>query len=150
MDINRDRQETRASAQTEGQSVQATTDVRAAAFRNAIEQQDQVALLRTLAPDVVFNSPIVHKPYVGRDAVAPLLAAVMEVFEDFGYVAEYSAPDGHVLLFRTRVGERELEGVDILTFDGAGLIGDFTVMVRPYSGATALREAMAARLAQGT
>jgi hypothetical protein len=149
MNIDRDRQETRASAQTEGQSVQATTDAHAAAFRRAVEQHDQAALLRTLAPDVVFNSPIVHKPYVGRDAVAPLLAAVMEVFEDFRYVAEYSAPDGHVLLFRTRVGDRELDGVDILTFDGVGLIRDFTVMVRPYSGATALREAVAARPAQG-
>jgi hypothetical protein len=142
MDIDRDRQETRASAQP-------TTDERAAAFRSAIEQEDQAALLRTLALDVVFNSPIVHKPYLGRDAVAPLLAAVMEVFEDFRYVAEYGAPDGHVLLFRTRVGDLELEGVDILTFDTAGLIREFTVMVRPYSAATALREAMAAWLAQG-
>ena len=142
MSIDREQQEAMVSAQP-------TTDERAVAFRSAIEQQDQAALLRTLAADVVFNSPIVHKPYVGREAVAPLLAAVMEVFEDFWYVAQYGAPDGHVLLFRTRVGDRELEGVDILTFDGAGLIREFTVMVRPYSGATALREAMAARLAAG-
>jgi hypothetical protein len=36
---------------------------------------------------------------------------------------------------------------DTLTFDGAGLVREFTVIVRPYSAATALREAMAARLA---
>jgi hypothetical protein len=54
-----------------------------------------------------------------------------------------------VLRFRTRVGDRELEGVDILTFDDAGLVREFTVLVRPYSAATALREAMAARLAGG-
>ncbi len=121
----------------------------AAAFRRGIEQGDHAAVLATLVPDVVFHSPIVHKPYVGRDAVAPVLAAVAQVFEDFRYVGEYGGEDGHVLRFRTRVGDRELEGVDILTFDAAGLIREFTVMVRPYSAATALREAMAARLAAG-
>lgn len=121
----------------------------AAAFRRGIEQGDHAAVLATLAPDVVFHSPIVHKPYVGREAVAPVLAAVAQVFEDFRYVAEYGDGDGHVLRFRTRVGDRELEGVDILTLDGAGLIREFSVMVRPYSAATALREAMAARLAAG-
>jgi hypothetical protein len=120
----------------------------AAAFRAAIEQGDVAAVLETLAPDVVFNSPIVHAPYVGQAAVAPLLAAVMEVFADFHYTREFTAPDGHALQFQTRIGERKLEGIDILVFNAAGLVSEFTVMVRPYSAATALRDAMAARLGQ--
>ena len=36
----------------------------------------------------MFRSPIVFKPYEGREAVATVLAAVAEVFEDFHYVAE--------------------------------------------------------------
>ena len=118
------------------------------AFRRAIERGNLAALLQTLAPDVVFHSPIVYQDYQGRDALAPLLAAVMETFRDFRYVDEFDAPDGKVLRFRARIGDRDLEGVDILTFDAAGLVRDFTVMVRPYSGATALRDAMAARLAR--
>ncbi len=117
------------------------------AFRKAIEAQDHAALMQVFAPDVVFHSPIVFHDYVGRDAVAPVLAAVMDVFVDFSYIDEFTSPDGKVLLFRTRVGERDLEGVDILKFDAAGLIREFTVMVRPYSAATALRAAMAAQLA---
>ena len=117
------------------------------AFRRAIEAQDYTALMQTFAPDIVFHSPIVYHDYVGRDAVGPVLAAVMDVFVDFSYVEEFTSHDGKVLLFRTRVGERDLEGVDILKFDAAGLVREFTVMVRPYSAATALRAAMAARLA---
>jgi hypothetical protein len=117
------------------------------AFRQAIERGDLPALLQTLAPDVVLHSPIVFEDYRGRDALAPLLAAIMEIFGDFRYVDEFDASDGKVLRFRARVGGRELEGVDILAFDEAGLVREFTVMVRPYSGATALREAMAAKLA---
>ena len=116
-------------------------------FRQAVERHDLTALLAALAPNVVFHSPIVHQAYKGREAVAPLLAAVLKTFTDFVYVDEFNAPDGKVLLFRTRVGEREVEGVDILTFDTEGLVQEFTVMVRPYSAATALREAMAALLA---
>jgi hypothetical protein len=68
------------------------------------------------------------------------------VFEDFHYTAEYASEDGHVLHFSTRVGDRALDGVDILRIVD-GQIVEFTVMVRPYSAATALRERMAALLA---
>jgi hypothetical protein len=88
----------------------------------------------------------VHADYIGRDAVAPILQGVAMVFEDFRYTAEFSSDDGHVLAFAARVGDRQLEGVDIIqTADG--LISALTVMVRPYSAATALRERMAALLA---
>lgn len=117
------------------------------AFRRAIESWDVPEVLRTLAPDVVLHSPIGHHPYVGREAVGMLLTALMQIFVDFRYVAEYAAPDGRALVFRTRVGDKELEGADFITFGDDGLVRDFTVMVRPYSAATALREAMAARLA---
>ena len=117
------------------------------AFREAVERGDHAAWMQTMAPDVVFHSPIVHQPYVGQAALAPLLAAILQTFTDFRYTNEYAAPDGNVFVFQARVGERDIEGVDILTFDANGLVREFTVMVRPYSAATALREIMAAKLA---
>lgn len=119
------------------------------AFRAAIERQDHQALMDVFTSDVVFHSPIVHQPYTGRAALAPLLAAVMRVFNDFRYVDEYDGRNGRVLTFHARVGARDVDGVDILTFDAEGFVSEFTVMVRPYSAATALREMMAARLAAG-
>lgn len=104
------------------------------------------AAIALLAEDVVFESPIVHRLYQGRDQVAPVLMAVGTVFEDFAYTAEFTSPDGHVLRFRARVDDRDLDGVDILTIDGEGRIVAFAVMVRPYSAATALRLRMAALL----
>jgi hypothetical protein len=120
------------------------------AFRAALEHGDHEAASQLLAADVTFHSPIVHRTYSGRDEVAGILAAVAQVFEDFRYTAEYASEDGAVLAFAARVGDRELEGVDILRFgagSSAGQIVEFTVMVRPYSAATALRERMAALLA---
>jgi hypothetical protein len=117
-------------------------------FRSAIEAQDIEAAIALLAEDVVFRSPVVFKPYRGREAVAPLLLAVSRVFEDFRYEREIGAPDApdHALVFSARVGDRELEGCDFLHTDEHGLIDDFCVMIRPLSGALALAEGMKAEL----
>ncbi len=117
-----------------------------AAFRAAVEAGDVDAAVALFAPDTVFHSPVVHRPYVGREALRAILAAVTDVFEDFRYTGSYGdGGDGHVLRFTARVGDRELEGIDILS--GAdGVLTELTVMVRPYSAATALRERMAALL----
>jgi hypothetical protein len=69
------------------------------------------------------------------------------VFEDFRYVERFDRGDAATLVFKARVGDRELDGVDILSFDTEGLVRELTVMVRPLSGAIALAEAMQARLA---
>jgi limonene-1,2-epoxide hydrolase len=124
-----------------------TNEIRdvSAAFRAGIEATDMDSVVALLADDVVFNSPIVFASYHGRDGVGTLLRAVATVFEDFRYTAEYGSPDGHALAFSARVGDRTLDGVDILRVE-SGKIVEFTVMVRPYSAATALRDRMATLL----
>jgi ketosteroid isomerase-like protein len=117
-------------------------------FRAAIEARDIDAAVALLADDVVFRSPIVYKPYTGKQVAAAVLHAVARVLEDFAYETELTSADGrdHALVFRARVGGRELQGCDFLHHDEAGLVDRLTVMVRPLSAALALREAMAAQL----
>lgn len=112
-------------------------------FRDAVLAQDVDALAALLAADVVFRSPAVHRPYEGRDATMVLLRSVVRVFEDFAYDREYAEPGGggHVLLFRARVGDREVQGIDLLETDG-DLVTSLTVMIRPLSGLEAVVEAM--------
>jgi len=71
---------------------------------------------------------------------------LFEVFEDFRYTDELAGPGVHGLVFRARVGDREVEGIDLLREDGDGKVSDFTVMVRPLSAAVALRDAVGKRL----
>lgn len=115
-------------------------------FRQAVEARDPEAMEEVLAPDVVFKSPVVYRPYEGREAVMALLRAVSEVFEDFSYVDELEGDGTHGLVFRARVRDRELEGWDYLRTGEDGLVTELTVMVRPLSGANALAQAMAAKL----
>src|SRR5258708_907982 len=119
----------------------------ASAFRQAVESGDHARAVDRLAPDVVFRSPVVFRPYTGRDAVAGILEAVFRVFEDFRYSGEVLDGDREVLFFQARVGDRTLDGVDIIRVDGEGRVAELTVMVRPMSGMLALAEAMRERLA---
>lgn len=117
-------------------------------FRAAIEARDIDAIRPLLADGVEFRSPVVFKPYAGPDAVLILLTAVSRVFEDFSYTREIGPPDGpdHALVFRARIGDKEVEGCDFLHMDANGLIDELVVMVRPMSGLHALAEAMRAQL----
>jgi hypothetical protein len=114
-------------------------------FRAAIERGDPDAAVALFATECVFHSPIVHKPYLGREPLRAILAAVVQVFTDFRYTAAYAGETGHVLEFACRIGDRDCQGVDILRGDGERLT-ELTVLVRPYSAATLLRERMAALL----
>ncbi len=114
-------------------------------FRAGVEADDIEAALAALSPDVVFHSPAVFHEYRGIEAVGGLLRIVAQTFEDFRYTDALSGDDDapvHALIFRARVGDRELEGMDLVRIGPDGLIADFTVMVRPASGLMALAQAL--------
>lgn len=117
-------------------------------FRAAIEARDIDAAVALLAEDVVFRSPVVFKPYAGREAVRVILQAVIQVFEDFSYQREIGAEGAadHALVFQARVGDKQVEGCDFLHTRDDGSIDELTVMIRPLSGVIALAEAMNALL----
>jgi SnoaL-like domain len=117
-------------------------------FRSAIEAGEIDRALELFSPEVVFSSPVVFRPYEGRETLGVILNAVNRVFEDFRYereIGEEGAAD-HALVFTARVGDRELQGCDFLHTGEDGLIDEMTVMVRPRSAMLALADAMAAEM----
>jgi hypothetical protein len=115
-------------------------------FRAAAESKDFSAIDELFAEDVEFRSPVVFKPYQGREAVAMLLGAVVQVFEDFRYTDQTETGGTATLAFSARVGDREIDGIDLLRFDDEGRIRQMAVYVRPMSGVNALAEAMQKKL----
>ena len=115
-------------------------------FAEAVIADDHDAALATLADDVVFRSPAVYKPYQGKEQVGGILRLVATVFENFRYTAEWRDGATTILFFEANVGDRELQGVDILEENADGFVERFTVMIRPLSGLQAVAAAMSARL----
>jgi hypothetical protein len=117
------------------------------AFRTAVEARDIDGMVEALSPDVTFHSPMAHTPFEGREMVGKVLAAVLETFEDFEYTDEFGNPDGtHALVFRARVGDKQVQGLDLIRLGDDGLIDELTVMIRPASGLMALGQAMAPKV----
>jgi len=115
-------------------------------FGEAVLAGDHDAALATIADDVEFRSPAVYKPYEGKDQVDGILRLVATVFENFRYTNEWRDGRTTILFFEANVGDRDLQGIDILEENEAGEIEKFTVMIRPLSGLQAVAGTMAARL----
>jgi len=113
------------------------------AWHALVAEPDPEALRRLLAPDAVFRSPAVHRPQEGLDEVHRYLwAAVTVLGPTLHYHRSWPGTDSAVLEFTATVSGLDVHGVDIITWDPAGRITDFTVMVRPVKGLQALIEAM--------
>jgi hypothetical protein len=120
-------------------------------FRAAVEAMDLAAVTRALDPAVEFHSPVMVRPYRGRDSVTTLLRVLMETFEDFHYTHDLAgvAPAGEpsqALVFSAQVMGKSVQGLDLLTFNGSGLVADLTVMVRPLPAAMTLARAVGRRM----
>jgi SnoaL-like domain len=116
-------------------------------FRAAIERRDLDGMVATLSDDVVLHSPVSFKPFEGREAVAQLFEILLRTFEDFRYTDDLPGDEVHAMIFRARIGDREVEGLDLIRPGPDGRIVDFTVMVRPLTGVVALAEAVGPQLA---
>ena len=117
-------------------------------FRDAVESGNVDTVYDMLADDVTFNSPVAFQPFEGRDTVAQVLRAAFDTFEDFRYTDELVNDGVHALVFRARVDDKDVEGLDLIRNDADGKIADFTVMVRPASALMALGQAMGPKVAE--
>lgn len=119
-------------------------------FAHAMAAHDIASAASLLDENVVFASPIAFRPYHSRAAVAQILHAVSDVFDELRYVTAIGDATSidHALVFRARVNNRQIEGCDLLRLGDDGAITELSVMVRPLTAAIALAEAMTTRLAR--
>jgi hypothetical protein len=117
------------------------------AFRRAVEGSDRDAILAQMSETIVLHSPVKHEPLEGKEAVGALFKILLRTFEDLRFVGTYASNDGdEILHFRWRLGDQEVEGVDMMHFDAEGLLEEYTVMVRPLPAVLGLRDAVFSQL----
>ena len=120
-----------------------------AAWHALVKSGDANALPDLLDDEVVFHSPVVHTPQVGKAITAGYLAAALQVFSDpsFRYVRELSGPHDAVLEFTLELDGVAINGVDMLRWNEDGHIVEFKVMLRPLKAVNLIHQKMAAMLA---
>jgi len=107
-------------------------------FRKAAEDGNVAQASDLFTEDAIFRSPVLFKPYKGRDQVLKVLQAAERVLglgNAFRYVHQLEDPGDRVAIleFATVVDGKRVEGIDKLTFDDEGLITELKVMIRPAS-----------------
>ena len=109
---------------------------------------DPERLARLVAQDAVFHSPVVHTPQEGRALVVSYLSAAAATLGQgqFRYVRELVDGQNVMLEFTCVLDGIQVNGVDIIRFDEAGMIADFKVMIRPIKAVNKVWEMMAAQL----
>ena len=99
-----------------------------------------------LAEDVVFYSPVVHTPQVGKAITKKYLAAAFQVFfnDSFRYVREIKGDRDAVL--ELELDAIKVNGVDMIKWNDAGQIVEFKVMIRPLKAINLIHQKMGAML----
>lgn len=122
-----------------------------ARWHELVRSREARALDDLLSDDVVFLSPAVHTPQVGRSLAGAYLRAALDVLgnESFRYLSEWRGERSAVLEFACTLDGYQVNGVDIVRWNEAGKITEFKVMVRPVKGLQALIARMAERLQRG-
>lgn len=116
-------------------------------FQRAFAARDFAAMLELLDPDVVLNSPILSKPFEGREAVLELFEVITETLEDVRFTVDIGEGDIYFFSFFARVGRTEMQGADLVRTGADGRIVEFTIFFRPLPGITALSSALGKGLA---
>lgn len=122
-----------------------------ATWHQLVKKRDLRGLDTLLADDVVFHSPVMHTPQVGKAVTVQYLTAAFHVFfnESFRYVREVTGDRDAVLEFLVDMDGISVNGVDMIRWDDAGRIVDFKVMLRPLKAINLIHQKMAAMLQAG-
>jgi hypothetical protein len=118
-------------------------------WEHIAESGDFDLLDQLLADDVVFESPIVHTPQVGRAITKAYLVAAVQVLKspESRFVNRWFGEQSAVLELETRIDGLTINAVDIIGWNAEGRINHFKVMVRPLKAINALHQAMGRQLA---
>jgi SnoaL-like domain len=120
-------------------------------WHRLVKTHDAGGLDALLADDVVFHSPIVHTPQVGKPITKKYLSAAFQVFfnESFRYVRELKSDRDAILEFEVALEGITVNGVDMIKWNDAGKITEFKVMLRPLKAVNLIHQKMGALLMTG-
>ncbi|NDK38308.1 nuclear transport factor 2 family protein [Pseudoxanthomonas gei] len=118
------------------------------AWHRIVKERSVQELDALLADDVVFHSPVVHTPQLGKAITKMYLAAAIAVFgnDTFRYVRELRSARDAVLEFELELEGIAVNGVDMIKWNDEGLITEFKVMLRPLKAVNLIHQKMGAML----
>lgn len=115
-----------------------------ALWHRALKAKDMRLLDELLADEVVFLSPVVHTPQVGKKITKAYLSAAFLVFvnDTFRYQRELRGDRDAVLEFNLEMDGIQINGVDMMRWNDEGKVTEFKVMLRPLKAVNLIHQKM--------
>ncbi|MEO0367846.1 MAG: nuclear transport factor 2 family protein [Pseudomonadota bacterium] len=114
------------------------------------EGHSEQGLLEMLDDDAVLISPVVHTPQKGKPITFAYLKAAGGTIgnDSFRYTNFFDCGNQAVLEFETEMDGIFVNGIDMITWNEAGLITEFKVMIRPLQAVQVVHRMMGEMLAE--
>ncbi|GIH96034.1 hypothetical protein ACFFMN_42330 [Planobispora siamensis] len=118
-------------------------------YRKAGEAKDIDMLMSTLAPAVVFRSPLSARAgFAGHAQVRQLFTVALGALRDLRYHTDVGDDRTRMLAATARLGRHELEEAALVRLGDDGLIEEVTLWIRPLPALTAMMAALGPGLAR--
>jgi len=122
-------------------------------WHRMVAAKDLDALGSLLSEDVSLGVPPYWEKLRGHALAQHLLGLIVNTIADFSYRREWLQGTELALEFTGRIGDLDLQGIDLITLDEQCRVTNLDVLMRPVNAVLALRDEigpqMAAFLAQG-
>ena len=115
-------------------------------WHRIVAERDLDALRGVLAEGVSIGAPPYWQRIAGRDVVHHLLGIIIHTIEGFTYHREWQHGNELALEFTGRVGELDLQGIDLITLDDRRAIAKLDVLMRPLRAIEVLQESVAPQM----
>ncbi len=119
-------------------------------WHRVVEMRDLEALGRILAEDVSMGAPPYWDKLHGRPLVHHLLGMIIRTIDGFTYHREWhddASRAGEIALeFHGRIGDLDLQGIDLISLNDRGEVQNLDVVIRPMNALEALRDVIAPQM----
>ena len=112
-------------------------------FVTAWQARDVEAWRAALAPDVVLHSPLLSRPFRGREEVTGVYRILFDRFGQVEITGRFPNGDTTAFHWRGTVRGGEVEGADLVRLDASGQVAEIRVFMRPLVGLGTFTAAMA-------
>ena len=114
------------------------------AFTAAMQRKHLDDMLVHMADNVALRTPLAAEPLVGKPAIRPVVATLLQVIETIVFREFLEGPVHVAAFFELEAAGTELQGVDYWRLDENGLIQEMNVFWRPLPAILAVNSALAA------
>jgi hypothetical protein len=112
-------------------------------WHRAVREKNVEALRGLLAPNASIGAPPYWQRIEGSDLVAHLLGVIVRTIDDFTYHRQWRNGSELALEFTGRVGDLDLQGIDLISVNDEGLLAKIDVPMRPMNAVQALQKIVA-------